>query len=836
MRLLLPFLVAGCAERTDPAPAADSSTEGGPAVARATPEPGAQALLIGPSAATAPLQELLASTYDYPHVRSVAPTSGGAVLQALDSLAGRLSSDSPAVVYIAGPGARVRDVNLDEPDPWDEALAVGDDLVLDDQLAPRLDAVAAAGGSLTVVFDVALPGEGRPSTATAATDPAGDGRPDWPQAGQAVTIVLDSRAADAPGLLGQALAAHAPRSATYLELEQRLLADGPLLERAAVVEVRGDHDRPVFGVVREVAEETVTEFVLDPVPLPVRLALPGARAAVFEDRVAEDGRLQPWLSLSRADKPGSFSVQENPLSREGGLIVVGPEGAIRNQFEPDGTDGLEARVLEQLWWHARQHAFRFLGLPPASDLTVRMVEAPDQPECSRGRWKEAEPGRIQIVPVCHRWQVEVSLAASAPGPREVGGVLLGNDGTTIGFPVRGEAVTVQPGGTHRFRLPVSGSMGPEGVKSIPPLGIAEYVMVYTGPPGSNVPFHKASSVGTSMRSLTAPGAGSWQQIAVTYRIEANPGDDPLQPLPTRELTLDGYDVRPLLPANTNSYLYRLLHNAERLAHIKGGDGLDYAQCLPRNSSGINNRSRYSETEWPDGTCWSQPWDFRRDEREFMESPGIDCSTTVWWMFTRACLGNTAARLPERRSGESTGRYLDRVRTFHTEERKCLLLTDENYRGGYLNTEFMLKDELMSRHWDRCDSDALRTGDVLVTKTERGGGGHTYVVIDPDNYVVFGSHIADLDFDRLTPEFKELWAEYEREAGDRDAGVEYQFLTYRRDKEGGRFSGFMSEVVKACWRHKVLAAEYDREPTSRPRSGAMEGACRDGICLTTTAPD
>lgn len=824
MRLLAALLLAACTRSTSPESPAPEPVPDGPR------EPGNRALLVGPEAATGPLAALLTDTYGTDHVEVVEPTSADGVLAELDSLARATAQGSAVVVYFGLPGARVRDVNLDEPDPWDEALVVSGEWLLDDALAPRLAAIEQVAGSLTVIFDVELPASGEAAAALAEPDHVGDGLAEWPRPPSAIQIGLGARGVPTgqSGHLATALVTHAPLSATVGVLEQRLVSDAALVERTLMARVEGAADAPVFGVAREVDVPEVTSFELDPMVLEVHVDLPAARLQELSAAVERDIRYQGWLSFTRTARAGQFSVQADPMSPSGGVLILGPEGAMRNRFVPEGGASIDGLLLERLWLHARQHAFRSLGLPPDPELTVRLVEAPQQSSCSRGRWKQAAPGEEQIVPVCHRWQIEASLSADAPADREVGGVILGNDGTMVGFPLKGAAVRLAPGATHRFELPVRGSVKPKGIRSLPPLGIPEHVMAFSGPAGSQVSFHNVSTVGQGVRSR-AGTTGAWRQVSLVYRVEANPEDDPLQPVRTRELTLDGYDVRPLLPANTNSYLYRLLENAERLAHMKNNDGLDYAQCLPKASSGINDRSRFSEERWPGGTCWGQAWDFARDDAQLRESPGIDCSTTVWWMFTRACLGDARAPVPARRSGESATSYHRRVVKFHTEERRCLLLSDESYRAGYLNTASMLNEALMSKHWDRCDIDALRTGDVLVTKTESGGGGHTYVVIDPDRYVVFGSHIADLDFDRLDDEFKELWKEYEREAGDRDTGVEYQFLTFRRDKEGGRFSGFNSEVVKACWRHKTLSAEWQREPTSRPGTGVIEGICRDDAC-------
>ena len=166
----------------------------------------------------------------------------------------------------------------------------------------------------------------------------------------------------------------------------------------------------------------------------------------------------------------------------------------------------------------------------------------------------------------------------------------------------------------------------------------------------------------------------------------------------------------------------------------------------------------------------------------------------------------------------------------------MLFTDEDYRGGFVSTNIMAnRPEIMEKNWSSCLGQPLRTGDVLVTRNRKNSSGHTYLVVDPDRFVVFGSHAGDSNWTTMTPEEREQWEEFEAVDGaSRDVGVEYQFLTWYRKKDLvgtdlEKFGGFASERVKACWRHKRIIEEWERDPTSRPGSRDITRICQPETC-------
>ena len=206
-------------------------------------------------------------------------------------------------------------------------------------------------------------------------------------------------------------------------------------------------------------------------------------------------------------------------------------------------------------------------------------------------------------------------------------------------------------------------------------------MVFGAPEGTNAQFELIA--GWASRDVgkegTRPPEGAWFRAHLPYRVLPTPGRPGQLPrdadTKTREITLNGFDVSPYLPSNPQALLTKVLQQADRLVDFKpvddarARDGLAYAQCWPHKSKAINNKTRFSERRWPGDTCWSSPYDFTLDDAELGESPGIDCSTTMWFVYTRACQGDMRLPLPEKEDGERNSAYQARLRKFHTEKRR-----------------------------------------------------------------------------------------------------------------------------------------------------------------------
>ncbi len=170
--------------------------------------------------------------------------------------------------------------------------------------------------------------------------------------------------------------------------------------------------------------------------------------------------------------------------------------------------------------------------------------------------------------------------------------------------------------------------------------------------------------------------------AVSNRVlaPAAGGATPGQP---REYTIKDFDIRPYLPDDRDSALYKVLYTAHTLTGSAQRDGIGYKQH-----------------------DWSKP----DDEANLQE--GIDCSRAIWFSFTRALLPYTAREVDEAE--------------FHTQD--------------YIPTVSMVSENsLLSHNFQRCDDDAPRLGDVLVYRRTDADTGHVVMVIDPEQRIAWGSH-------------------------------------------------------------------------------------------------
>ena len=823
------------------------------------------------------VRTLLAESYGYPKDQITllvgANATRAAVHEALTGMADRVQVGEPVTLYYAGAGALVADVNQDEPDPWDEAWVVADGLVLDDEIHEHLRALTERASVVTYVIDSGTGAEGgitnrfrarwggrhTPSVLEVPDDQlgVGDGWAGFAAPGPNNLVIVEGARLGAAletkrfGVFTRALARSAVNYPTWDDLEDRLITK-VAAKSMQVPGLIGATGKLVFGK-EALAEPTppITHFEIPDGGITVQIKSgnrPDALANKYVKRLRK--AIEKDASVSRRvtlDEEGDWMIRRNPAASELEFEIVGPEGAVRNSVSGDDLKSAYEKVAENLMLHGQQAALLEMDLA-SGPLRVRMVPVEDEEQspCAGGRWAPAEPNEEQVVPMCWRWQVEVQLRRQAEAPAEIGVVVMGNDGTLVGFPIQSDPVVLKPGQKHRFALKRPGRR--PGLVSVPPLDIVEHILVFGAPVGSNARYDVIE--GWASRDVTGEGTeapdGSWFRSHLPFRVSATPGrpgELPRDPeARRREVTLNGFDISPYLPGNPQSFTYKVLQQADRLVDFRvvddarGRDGLAYAQCWPAGNRAINNKTRFAETDWPGETCWSSPYDFSRDDAELGDSPGIDCSTAMWFVYTRACKGDVREAPPERMPGERNSAYQLRVREFHTQKRQCLLFTDEDFRGGFVSTNIMANQpDIMATHWDSCLGQPLKTGDVLVTRNARNTSGHTYLVVDPDRFVVFGSHAGDTSWSRMTEEEQALWEEFEElDAGSLDAGVEFQFLAWhrKRDLEGTeleKWGGFASERLKACWRHKQITAEWERDPTSRPGSRDLSRICQPETC-------
>lgn len=312
----------------------------------------------------------------------------------------------------------------------------------------------------------------------------------------------------------------------------------------------------------------------------------------------------------------------------GELQLLGPEGRVRNTFSQ------ESLLPKILWQHARQRAMLQLkgeGVESYTDnetLEVQLVPAEKQSSCARGIWEQALPNNEQVIPLCHSWHVKVHLRENAPTGLLVGGVILSTDGSLFGFPSDGHNQLLRPGETHVFKS--------ETFMGTPPIDVQDRLIVFGTQETNPVPWYKLTSKSASRAAVFTSTLGrtlnryfqrgyrgqklvveeqdesSWTLTSIAMRVEANqrflkPKQDSAT-VSSREYTIKSFDIRPYLPDDRGSSLYKVLKEADWLANASAEDGFSYKQH-----------------------DWSQELDAEN------LSLGIDCSRAIWFAFTRAGL-------------------------------------------------------------------------------------------------------------------------------------------------------------------------------------------------------
>jgi hypothetical protein len=508
----------------------------------------------------------------------------------------------------------------------------------------------------------------------------------------------------------------------------------------------------------------------------IKLALRGSgenggiaapRAAAIRAAIAEHSEAGKLVDV--VERGGEFELS---VGFEGALQLRGPENNVRNTLRDDGS------VPDVLWRHARQRALLQLRGEGGTDfvddetLRVRLVPAPQQSPCAQGEWVQAEANTEQVVPLCHAWNVEATLAPDAPKSLLIGALVLSTDGSTFGLPRDGTSVLLQPGQSKTFDA--SG----ESFRGTPPLDTRDQVLVFgtqeRDPVQWNLLTQTAATRGPMPRGLAGalsrylqPGTRgtapieedaeptTWTKTGIGMRVEANQRflqarGGPSSPILPREYTVKHFDIRPYLPDDSSTALAAVLRTADSLARASVVDGYGYRQ---------------------------HDWSGSTDEANL--KVGIDCSRAIWFAFTRN-------ELPYNRS--------DR----------------------YLTTSMMVNDDSwMSDQFDQCPTDEeFQLGDVLVYRSDdpQRGDGHVVMVIDPKKRISWGSH--GWDGEGRTPGVQP------------DTGVEYQLIKYKPD--WARWDR-KDMSLKTCWRYRRFAQEAASGRGLPGLTSLQANACDDGVC-------
>ncbi|WP_172834191.1 caspase family protein [Nitrospira japonica] len=466
--------------------------------------------------------------------------------------------------------------------------------------------------------------------------------------------------------------------------------------------------------------------------------IPLQRATAIQEIVDDDPDTKLMVQLVTDETtPVAFelSVQDNNR-----IVLRDSENRIRNHYQDGDTEAV--LIANNLWQHARQLALKHLTgeggrvFRDGETLQVSLVpESTGQTSCARkATWDQAKPNEPQNIPLCFRYQIKVTLDAQARVPLLVGGAILSSDGGILSFSNMLHE-PLYPGRSRIFSTPFHG---------LPPLDIEDQIMVFGthvanpidwGALTSRVadgartlrdPASTTSGLGHALGRYLVPGMrgqaevtvvedSAWTRTSLPVKVRANanflesPQDGTQQSeINKREYTIANFDIRPYLPDDKKTALYKVLWQADSLA-------------------------KYSRMEH-DGVSYKQhPWIESTDADNLRK--GIDCSRAIWFTFTRAGLAY-------------------------------------NKQGNaYVSTVDMVKPQgPMADEFLSCPADP-QIGDVLVFRDDTRGDGHTVMVIDPVKRIAWGSHgwdgnvkeskMSDTGVEYQLIKYKKDWTRWDR---------------------------------------------------------------------------
>jgi hypothetical protein len=424
-------------------------------------------------------------------------------------------------------------------------------------------------------------------------------------------------------------------------------------------------------------------------------ALPVETADELKAEIYRVNAGTPAVSLAAGE--GGFEVVR--FARRLGAIL-GPEGVVRKTFPLTEDGGFpEATGAAQVAGVLRSFALqeRIANLAGkgtfSSMIGIRTVPVAGAGNCRGIPWAGGTWGELQAIPLCQQFTVDVRLASGIKGEYTLHLFVLSNNGGIVRF----RAVEPLAAGETLTEFVSAATGDPLALRATPPVNIVDKLVVVAVPADVIVDWRLvlssaqiedaayANAVTFDIVRSIAEGISpsqDWAAAAIDLRTIASDTDVTKRKTGTgdvsvREYTVNGFDITPYLPADTNSSLFKVLAQAEWLAIHSQKDGVPYKQH-----------------DWPGGA------DPVNDNYNL--ATGIDCSRSIWFAFTRA-------GLPYNRSD----RYLA--------------------TADMVTSKTWMRDEFES-----CET-PYRTGDVLVYRDDKRGVGHTVMVIDPEQRIAWGSH-------------------------------------------------------------------------------------------------
>jgi Caspase domain len=812
--------------------------------------------LTGPANDVQAMSELLVKQFGFPKENLCVLLDGAATLAGFrsafeHSLIGRVSAGDQVVIYYSGHGSQTDDLNGDEDDQLDETWVLYDSRVggvsdlIDDEVEELLSKLTAKTPAITLALDScnsasAYRDPGGPTTRARWVPPASSrgstvtdkavvntrafpelvvlsgaadgtsalerdghgiftdaivtvlGQPGplvWSQVEKQVRPVVAARSPQKPAFQGNlerlvfgASARRRPLSWEVIAVGTQLELKGPPLpgmgedaelrlfdatlegrdftdpaKSKATIIIKG---KPGLTAVADLPQNPRAPIVKGDVAVLVRASRDTVKLGVRIRPASASGgvpaSLEKAVLKELSDNPAASSIieikkSEQPyelsVGSDGGVIVWGPEGTIRKRL-----DGNAKAVVQVLGGLARNQALKLIQgeggaeLEDQKTLSVTVTPSANQPSlCGQQRvkwWQQSQPNVEQVVPLCVEYDVNVELSPVVSHAMLVGGVFLFTDGSALGFPEQQQRV--QPGGIARFK---------NVALATPPLSVQDTLRVFATAENNPVQWRLLTydvDADAGTRDAKGPLSRALGAYVANTRGGAagsgTTGDDSAWVVTTLPLRTE---ANPTFADQTQTKPANPMGSREYVV-----PKFDISPYLPES----NASALYKVLSCADDLAKSdlqykqhQNWKPGKDKEALKD--GIDCSRAVWFAFTRAGLGYSK-------------------------------------NDAYLSTAQMVETTSpLAEHFDRCDGQPpYRLGDLLVYRDDAEGDGHVVMVIDPALRIAWGSH---------------GWDGNVKDGHKPERGVEYQLIKYKND--WARWDR-PNMLLKACWRHRTLAAE------------------------------
>ncbi|MCB9796735.1 MAG: caspase family protein [Alphaproteobacteria bacterium] len=449
--------------------------------------------------------------------------------------------------------------------------------------------------------------------------------------------------------------------------------------------------------------------------LPVRYAAGEEVGALSSAQVAAMNAALDEASdislLLKRDQPDGMLVASG---EDGRLRIRGPEGRTRVVLPGVGAAAQAREAVEALGRFGRQRAILNAPGEGGTDFiddktlelrVVRSNHSAVDDACNPRSWPEACPNQEHRVPLCGVWELRVKNTHPSQ-TLNVSLAIFSSNGDIKVIPKDGSPLNIPPG---QERNPDTRELYEARV----PVDVLDYVVAigqatdtarnpmmqlqgFVGEASTKVASKGVESpLGRLLGDITSGAKGqgalsvgevsSWTRSVMPVRSVTNiqflgdsASEQACETTASREYTVKDFDVRPYLPMDHESALYKVLRTAHELANASEADGIPYKQ---HDWSGASDADNLAE--------------------------GIDCSRSIWYAFTRSGLRYNAD--------------------------DAYLWTGDMIGGG---------SPMAEEFEDCLDEPELRTGDVLVYFGKNSKGhetGHTVMVIDAARRIAWGSH-------------------------------------------------------------------------------------------------